>query len=304
MARKRTDGIVVHHTVTGQNISPEDLRAIFRGKYGVNYIGYNFWITGNGAVRSDIGSDGYGIHNNVGRLQNYNSVGIALAGNFEERRPTQAQLNSLSSLIKDLVAKYKINVNNIVGHRELKATACPGRYLFQLKPWIIEIKKEGDIMWWEQLPNNATIWAYNNFKGIIVSKPYDGPNAWKEFSEIDKGTMAQVKIVNKLTETTIDKITKSITGEIGELKIAVGKLQTRVEGYETQMPILRKTHKEEIETLKEKHKLEIEELVTSINNTHKIAIDKLKRQIRDLKESTGQFTWWEKFINWIKELRK
>jgi len=134
-------GIVVHHTVTDKNISPEDLRAIFKSRFGVDYIGYNYYIRGNGEVHSDIGPEGIGIHNNIGNLNNTNSVGISLAGNFEEEEPTNEQLNALSNLIKELQSKYNIPDSNIVGHRDMKSTACPGQNLYKYKPW----KKEVDM---------------------------------------------------------------------------------------------------------------------------------------------------------------
>ena len=62
--------------------------------------------------------------------ENYNSVsiGICLEGNFEIEQPTEKQLTSLSELIQYLKKKYG-NVQ-IVGHRDLNATACPGKNLY------------------------------------------------------------------------------------------------------------------------------------------------------------------------------
>lgn len=127
--------IVIHHTVTDQNITPEALRAIFKSRFNVDYIGYNFYIRGNGEVHSDLGAEKVGIHNNVGKFNNTNSVGISLAGNFEEQEPTREQLNSLSDLIFELQRNYHIPDENIVGHRDMKSTACPGKNLYKYKPW-------------------------------------------------------------------------------------------------------------------------------------------------------------------------
>lgn len=131
--------IVIHHTVTDQNITPEALRAIFKSRFGVDYIGYNFYIRGNGEVHSDLGPEKVGIHNNVGKFNNTNSVGISIAGNFEEQEPTQEQLNSLSNLILELQKNYQIPDENIVGHRDMKSTACPGKNLYKYKPWKKEV---------------------------------------------------------------------------------------------------------------------------------------------------------------------
>lgn len=136
MNRTRTDGIVIHHTVTANNISPENLRAIFKSRFGVSYIGYNFVILADGSRYSDIGADGFGIHSNTGAFQNYNSVGIALAGNFENEQPTAKALVTLSNTIKEMLKKYNLKESNVVGHRDTAATACPGKNLYSLKPWI------------------------------------------------------------------------------------------------------------------------------------------------------------------------
>ena len=60
----------------------------------------------------------------------YNSVsiGICLSGNFEIEKPTDNQLKSLSELLQHLKQKYG-NVQ-VVGHRDLNATACPGKNLY------------------------------------------------------------------------------------------------------------------------------------------------------------------------------
>ena len=135
MKRPSTIGVVVHHTVTANNISQTALRNIFRSSFGVNYIGYNYVITADGKWYTDIGHAAWGIHSNTGAYQNNNSVGIALAGNFEKQNPTKAQLETLSSIIKQMMRTYNVPQSRVVGHRDTAATACPGKNLYKLKPW-------------------------------------------------------------------------------------------------------------------------------------------------------------------------
>ena len=90
----------------------------------------------------------------------YNNVatlGISLLGNFEETEPTQAQINALTDLVTALASKYSIDPNatqsyfqlstkspyvsvktlsTIVGHGDIAATACPGKYLYPYLPFI------------------------------------------------------------------------------------------------------------------------------------------------------------------------
>lgn len=88
---------------------------------------------------------------------NQPSVGIALVGNFNIDKPTDAQLKALISLITALAHKYNIDPESktdwhkkdssypyvstfqnytVVGHRDVGATACPGESLYKLLPAI------------------------------------------------------------------------------------------------------------------------------------------------------------------------
>jgi hypothetical protein len=69
------------------------------------------------------------------------SVGISLMGNFQNDVPTKSQMITLIKLIDVLAKKYQIDplgekefhgqVNsNILGHKDLAATACPGENLY------------------------------------------------------------------------------------------------------------------------------------------------------------------------------
>ena len=64
--------------------------------------------------------------------ENSHTIGIHVCGNFEIGEPTDAQIESLAMLLANLCTDYGLTINrdSIVGHRELMATACPGRNLF------------------------------------------------------------------------------------------------------------------------------------------------------------------------------
>ncbi len=94
-------------------------------------IGYHFVIDPYGRVIEgrDLewkGAHAYGDNN----IQN---IGICLIGNFDEDRPTQAALDALRRQIEELRARYGIAKDHVLGHRELRATECPGKYLME---WI------------------------------------------------------------------------------------------------------------------------------------------------------------------------
>jgi N-acetyl-anhydromuramyl-L-alanine amidase AmpD len=54
-------------------------------------------------------------------------IGICLVGNFEESDPSDAQLASIKRLVSVLKHEYQLTDSQVIGHRDVKATACPGK---------------------------------------------------------------------------------------------------------------------------------------------------------------------------------
>jgi len=128
--RQSTNIIVVHHTgnPTDDNLSAAEIHAshIAQGWAG---IGYHYVIRKDGTIERGrpkwaVGAHAYG--------RNRDSIGIHVCGNFELTEPTAAQLNSLAQLIGELCNVYGLTASAdvVVGHRDLMATACPGRNLY------------------------------------------------------------------------------------------------------------------------------------------------------------------------------
>lgn len=127
--------IVVHHSAT-----PVGGAARFGREHqakGWDELGYHFVIgngtdTGNGAV--EVGSrwpkQKWGAHcKTPGEEFNQHGIGICLVGNFDNSKPTDAQLRALAKLVAYLQKAYKIPADHIIGHGDAKATECPGRNL-------------------------------------------------------------------------------------------------------------------------------------------------------------------------------
>lgn len=157
--------IIVHHTVNDMSKlqSESNVKALLRSVYSMHAlqngwgdIGYNFVISPGGIIYEGR-SGGEGIVGAHATWNNQPSVGIALIGNFEVDKPTDAQINALIRLSAALAAKYKIDpmvqveyhkkssvspyvtsFNNfaLAGHRDVWATACPGENLYKLLPAI------------------------------------------------------------------------------------------------------------------------------------------------------------------------
>ncbi len=130
--------IVIHHTASHSG-SVESIHQVHQQRKDAagnpwRGIGYHF-VIGNGHGMEDGEVEATfrwreqleGAHAGVSRY-NQQGVGICLVGNFDDRLPTEAQLAALKRLVAWLSQEYDIPVQQVKGHGQLKATACPGKY--------------------------------------------------------------------------------------------------------------------------------------------------------------------------------
>ncbi len=66
---------------------------------------------------------------------NENNLGVMLLGNFEEQRPSPAQIQALCGLIKGAQSTWPIPAASVFGHRDLGRSLCPGANLYPLLPY-------------------------------------------------------------------------------------------------------------------------------------------------------------------------
>lgn len=123
--------IVIHHTATKSG-SVERIHESHLAK-GWLGIGYHFVIgNGNGMADGVIEptfrwrQQLHGAH--AGKDEyNQHGIGICLVGNFQETNPTEGQLAAVKQLVAALRGEYSIPSSRVIGHNEVKATACPGQ---------------------------------------------------------------------------------------------------------------------------------------------------------------------------------
>ncbi|MDY7105252.1 MAG: FG-GAP-like repeat-containing protein [Actinomycetota bacterium] len=161
------DLAVVHHSGVAAHVSytPEQVPAILRSMQayhmdarGWNDLGYNFAIDrfgriwegrGGGISRAIVGGHASGF--------NTASTGVVLIGDFARTPPTNQSIDALVQLLtwklfvhgadprsrvtyqslttNDAQPKgRRVNVNRIVGHRDVGQTTCPGGYLYARLP--------------------------------------------------------------------------------------------------------------------------------------------------------------------------
>jgi hypothetical protein len=119
--------LVIHHTVTKHEATPDDIAALHKAR-GWAGIGYHFVITKDGMVHyvGDVGMARANVLN-----KNHLVIGIALVGDFTKHNPSDEQIISAHELCKFFLfsAPPWTNINgweDVVGHKELQSTACPG----------------------------------------------------------------------------------------------------------------------------------------------------------------------------------
>ena len=156
--------VVIHHSATGQG-SVESIHRDHQRRRDRNGkpwlgIGYHFVVgNGNGMRDGKISptfrwkQQLHGAH--CGSLRhNSLGIGICLIGDFHQTEPTGAQRKSVISLIRMLTDRYAIPSKRILGHRQIRATMCPGRFF----PFKDVVK--------ESMQNNVT---FNSFNSVPVS---------------------------------------------------------------------------------------------------------------------------------------
>ena len=125
--------IVLHHTATSAG-SVESIHEAHIGR-GWDGIGYHFLIgNGKGMDDGEIQStfrwreQMHGAHAKSSNNEyNEYGIGICLVGNFQESDPSDAQLASVKRLVSVLKHEYQLTESQVVAHRDVKATACPGK---------------------------------------------------------------------------------------------------------------------------------------------------------------------------------
>ncbi|MFI7064592.1 N-acetylmuramoyl-L-alanine amidase [Kribbella sp. NPDC050124] len=145
----------VHHTADRNDYTRAQVPAMVRAMYAYHVksrgwcdLGYNFLVDRFGrAFEGRYGGAQLPVLGAHTGSFNANSFGVALIGNFEKSTPSQAMLEKTAWVIAwKLDANYRSPLATIVlagsrlhtvsGHRDTKATACPGNQLYGKLGWL------------------------------------------------------------------------------------------------------------------------------------------------------------------------
>ena len=193
--RLKTELIVLHHAAA-KSCSVEDVHRWHLDK-GWSGVGYHFFIRKDGTIWRGRPEDRIGAH-----TVDYNSksIGICFEGNFELEPMPEFQKAAGLDLIAYLKNKYPIK--EIMGHGELRATACPGKH-FPLDEMKGKTKSEN-----ENRVHQFQLAAIAD--GFKLAK-YGADGMWGAETE----SVAKVAIVKKRLTYKYKNLTKLVQKAVG-----------------------------------------------------------------------------------------
>lgn len=120
--------IVIHQSASN-NPEHDNIETIKRWHLdrGFSDVGYHWFIRKDGTIEKGRDESIKGAHV---KGHNSSSIGICLSGEGEK---TEAQLKALEVLLIDICSRHDLEKKDILAHRDLAATECPG---FDLHSWL------------------------------------------------------------------------------------------------------------------------------------------------------------------------
>lgn len=141
LRKEQLQYIILHHEAA-QTATVEDIHRFHKSK-GWGGIAYHLYVRKDGSVYRGRPIAYRGAHTSN---YNYMSVGICCEGNFENEKMSDKQYEALCDAIEYVQGVYGTALK-IIGHKEVGATACPGRYfpLQEVKSKMARIKTIADV---------------------------------------------------------------------------------------------------------------------------------------------------------------
>jgi hypothetical protein len=135
MKTKTPKYIMLHHSAVSRALNADQWEAnnrYHRDKWDFCsslgfYLAYNYEISSRGRVRQ-ARADGERTAACYQRsMNNGQCIHVCLDGNFDEEKPTVAQIYALRDLLRSLAGKYGLGKEAIVFHRDFARKTCPGK---------------------------------------------------------------------------------------------------------------------------------------------------------------------------------
>ncbi|MBT4385119.1 hypothetical protein HOD30_05240 [Candidatus Peregrinibacteria bacterium] len=224
--------IVVHHTASTKYLSDSKRagRAIYNyhaGTRGWGDIGYHYLIGTDGKILEGRKGGPEVIGGHTGGY-NGGTIGIALLGDYHTEDSMPGKMaESLANLIYDLSEDYEIDPgktskfrgeksSNLLGHRDLTATACPGNYthdyLDEMGDFVSELLDEDD---YNDVSSQFDYMEADDKKTVSFSLTNYSKSTWNS-------PKLKLKNKNKLVDLSVSSSPSSIAaGKSGLFKLSL-----------------------------------------------------------------------------------
>lgn len=259
--------IIIHHTASTKDLQ-DPMKAIRDIYYfhtisrGWGDIGYNYIIDQQGNIyEGRAGGDSVvGAHAGRG---NIGSIGIAVLGNYQDNDVPEPVIHSLVALLRAKSQQYNIdplgssmfrgaNLPNIMGHRDIMSTSCPGDKLFAQIPGIRLAAKAGfktaifnrsknlaaNKLYDFQVAQDIPLYEFNpgEEKEIVMTLKNSGPTAWNKdtYFIMNRDANAQNFFVN---DAIVKSGTTGRTIQPGESAVFKIKVQAGFKGGFTALEV-------------------------------------------------------------------
>ena len=132
--------ICIHHSVTPRDLPLEKSVSSFNNSHKARlhpeanskglHVAYHYVIAGDGEKAETRGLNEIGYHASDWDM-NVESIGICVTGNFDEEKPSKAQMDTLRKLLRWLCKEFDIDPSFIISHRDVEGVtkSCPGKNL-------------------------------------------------------------------------------------------------------------------------------------------------------------------------------
>lgn len=262
---QKVERIIIHHTATSNDIKDpmQSIRSIYYYHAitrGWGDIGYNYIMDQDGNIYEGRAGGAMVIGGHAG-IGNNGSIGIAVLGNFEEKEPPKKVIAALAKFISKKSKEYNIDPDgystfhgvkmpNILGHRDVMKTACPGDYMYEQLPMIrklasksydekVKFKKDYDFedkseLYYADLNPGETkefsvkfenigkvTWDKNTFIVVDSSPTFNGVISFPEKKDVALAKMKETSAKPGSSATFTFKIKGEKKADTVEMKIAI-----------------------------------------------------------------------------------
>jgi len=119
--------VYLHHTVTDNDATIEKINQIHVNK-GWEKLSYHIVNRHDGEINIINDFTKYTYHT---KGKNKKGIAIALIGNYELEKPSDKIIESTRFIIDIICNLPNLYVESIKGHKDVKATLCPGKYAYE-----------------------------------------------------------------------------------------------------------------------------------------------------------------------------